>query len=127
MPAQTKLAQCIARQEGWGKPGEIPTIRHNPGDLRHSPHSQHPGDPEAIGTIDTDDDGWADEERQLRIYAARGMTLESMIWEVYAPPKENDSAVYTRNICAWMGMPATTPVSVALQVPALPWDAILAL
>ena len=85
----TKLAQIIAREEGFGIPGKIPTIRHNPGDLRHSPHSKHPGGPshkDDIGTIDTNTDGWADLERQLVIFANEGMTLRSMIFDVYAPP-----------------------------------------
>lgn len=127
MAAKTKLAQCIARQEGFGRPNEIPTVRHNPGDLRHSPHSEHPGGPNDIGTIDSDDDGWDDLERQLRIYGSRGMTLESMIWQVYAPPNENDSETYVRNICTWMQMPGDMSVERALAVPAMDWPAILAL
>ena len=57
----SRLAELIAREEGFGLPGKIPTTHHNPGDLRHSPHSSHdPDAPNAIGEIDNDQDGWND-------------------------------------------------------------------
>ena len=31
------LSRAIARAEGWGKPGTIPTLYHNPGDLKAGP------------------------------------------------------------------------------------------
>src|SRR6185437_4031555 len=40
--AVTLLARLISREEGFGIPGALPTRDHNPGDLRHSPHSAHP-------------------------------------------------------------------------------------
>lgn len=113
----THLAQLIAKEEGFGIPGTIPAIRHNPGDLRHSPHSQHPGGPDDIGTIDTAADGWADLERQLRLYAHRGMTLRQAIYE-FAPPNENDSARYLRNVLEGFGgaVTADTLMSVVLEI-----------
>jgi hypothetical protein len=114
----TRLAQLIAREEGFGKSGAQPTRKHNPGDLRHSPHSEHPaGHPDAIGSIDTDEHGWQDLERQLNIYALRGMTLAEAI-EVFAPPNENDTAGYLARIEAGLGMPGSTPLSWALFMPA---------
>jgi hypothetical protein len=94
------LAQAIAREEGYGIPGTIPTTHSNPGDLRHSPHSSHAGEaPDGIGEIDTPADGWADLERQLTLYASRGLTVGDMITSFYAPPSENDSARYVQNVC----------------------------
>jgi hypothetical protein len=99
----TKLAQLIAKEEGFFKNGTLPARDHNPGDLRHSPHSQHPGDPNAIGVIDTDADGWADLERQLRIDAGRGLTLAQGIYE-WAPPSDgNDTARYLADVIAGFG------------------------
>lgn len=113
----TKLARLISQEEGFGIPGTIPTTHHNPGDLRHSPHSEHsPDHPNAIGQIDTDADGWSDEERQLRLYAARGLTLREMITDFYAPPSENDSERYLRFICEGLGLPDSALVSQALLV-----------
>ena len=83
----TKLAQLIAREEGFFDPKTQPARKHNPGDLRHSPHSDHPGGPahkDDVGTIATDADGWEDLERQLRIDAQRGWTLRQTI-EAWAP------------------------------------------
>lgn len=113
----TLLARLIAKEEGFGIPGKIPTTHHNPGDLRHSPHSTHPpGSPEAIGQIDTDADGWADLERQLRLYAERGLTLRTMIVQFYAPPGENDSEAYLAFVCGRLGLPDTATVAEALKI-----------
>lgn len=111
----TKLARLIAQEEGYGIPGALPTRNNNPGDLRHSPHSSHTADaPDAIGKIDSPDDGWADLERQLQRYAALGMTLRDAIYE-FAPPEENDSARYLKFVCEGLGLPDTASVAEALQ------------
>ena len=115
----TKLAYLISRQEGFGITGAAPTVRHNPGDLRHSPHSQHPGGPahaNDIGTIDTDAHGWSDLERQLQIYAEEGMTLSQMV-ALYAPPTDhNNTSAYLNFVCTGMGMGPGTTVSEALKI-----------
>jgi hypothetical protein len=116
----TKLAKLIAQIEGFGIPDAIPTVRKNPGDLRHSPHSEHPGGmghEDDIGTIDTDAHGWADLERQLGLYALRGMTLEQAIYE-FAPPSENDSARYLQFVIdGFQGaVSAETPLHVVLSI-----------
>jgi hypothetical protein len=117
----TKLAQLIARQEGYGIPGAIPTVRRNPGDLRHSPHSQHPGGPahrDDVGTIDTDAHGWSDLERQLQIYAEEGLTLRQMI-HLYAPEQDhNNTSAYLEFVCRGLGLAPDTKVSEALKVQA---------
>lgn len=113
----TLLARLIAKEEGFGKPGAIPTTHHNPGDLRHSPHSQHdPSSPDAIGQIDTDADGWADLERQLRIDVARHWTLRQLI-ETYAPPNENNTEAYLAFVCNGGGWTPETLVSEAIKSP----------
>lgn len=127
----TRLAQLIAREEGFGLSHVTPTLDHNPGDLRHSPHSQHPGGPahaNDVGTIDNDADGWADLERQLGIYAEMGFNLRQMVFtylgvpkdataaQVAAAPDHNNVAGYLGAICNGLGLPAETPVSVALKL-----------
>jgi hypothetical protein len=113
----TRLAELIAQEEGYGIPGTVPTRDNNPGDLRHSAHSFHaPDAPDAIGQIDTPMDGWADLERQLQLYAQRGLTLAQAIYE-FAPPSENDSAQYLNFIVNGLGLSSDTLVSVALQIP----------
>lgn len=111
----SKLAHLIAQEEGYGIPGSLPTRDNNPGDLRHSPHSFHLGDPNAIGQIDTPEDGWADLERQLQLFADRGMTLRAAIYE-FAPPTENDSERYLAFVCKGLGVPDNVPVAEALTI-----------
>jgi hypothetical protein len=113
----SKLAELIAKEEGYGIPGSLPTRDNNPGDLRHSPHSFHTAAaPDAIGQIDNPADGWADLELQLQRFAERGLTLEQAV-EIFAPPSENDSVGYLAYICTGLGVPATTLVSDALNIP----------
>jgi hypothetical protein len=115
---RTRLAQLIAKEEGFGIPGAIPTVRHNPGDLRHGPHEQHPGAPNAVGTVDTDADGWADLERQIQLDVARGLTLREFVYK-FAPPTENNSAQYLNFVCGGLGMDADTPLATAAAVPGI--------
>lgn len=113
----TKLAKLIAHEEGFGRAGKIPTTHHNPGDLRHSLHSHHTAGPDEIGMIDTDAHGWEDLERQLMLFAQRGLTLEQAIY-TFAPPNENDSARYLHDVCAGLGVSPETPVADVLSIQA---------
>lgn len=112
----TKLARLIADMEGFNKVGTKPNRFNNPGDLRHSPHSKHtPWESNGIGVIDTVEHGWEDLDRQLHLYAARGLTLESMIYDFYAPPSENNSQTYLDYLCKGLNLPPSTLVSEALK------------
>ena len=114
-----KIAQVMARQEGFGKPGAIPTIRHNPLNLRHGPLAAHYSTaPNDIGFYLDDDSGWADGDRQLELWASRGLTLATMV-ATQAPPgvDDNNTVAYLAFVCSEMGMPPTTLVSQALTVP----------
>jgi hypothetical protein len=115
-----KLAQVMAKQEGYGIPGKIPTLYKNPLNLRHSPHSQHPHDPNGIGVIDTIEHGWEDADRQLEIWAAEGLTIQQMIEERQAPRGDGDNEpdIYLQHVCEWGGFEPGIPVAVALEVPA---------
>jgi hypothetical protein len=115
---RTKLAQLIATEEGFFRQGTQPERKHNPGDLRHSPHSSHEGEgADDIGIIDTEDHGWEDLERQLQLYAARGLTLEETIAE-FAPPSENDTTHYLQMVCEGLGLDSVTLVAEALKIAA---------
>src|SRR6267142_3517808 len=112
----SKLAHLIAQEEGYGIPGALPTRNNNPGDLRHSPHSFHTGTaPDAIGKIGTIEEGWADLERQLQLYAQRGFTLRQAIYE-FAPPNENNTAAYLNFVCTGLGCGPDIPMTEALQL-----------
>jgi hypothetical protein len=115
MPARTKLAQLVARREGFGLAGTKPTRDHNPGDLEHAPHV-HAWDGK-IGVEPDDDAGWTDLERQLTLYAGRGMPLAQMV-PIYAPPSQNAADEYLQFLCDGLGFTGGTSVSEALSVPA---------
>jgi len=113
----SKLAEVMAREEGFGIPGAVPTTHHNPGDLLHSPHSFHTvAAPNGVGQIDNDQDGWADFERQLREFADRGMTLQEMIYE-YAPAPANNPAGYLAFVCTHMPCHPDDSMDLLLTIP----------
>jgi hypothetical protein len=114
-----RIAELIAKEEGYGIPGALPTRDNNPGDLRHSPHSFHTADaPDAIGQIDNPVDGWEDLVRQLDLFAARGLTVAQAVYE-YAPPTENNSAAYLSYVVNGLGCSSDTLLSDALKIPGI--------
>ena len=132
-----RFSQLIAKSEGFGVPGTIPTIRHDPGDLRHSPHSSHVGiGPDDIGIIDTDADGWADLEHQLDLIAKDypGITIYQTIggerddqgevlprgYPGWAPAADkNNVAAYVNTVATGLGLAEDDSLANALKVPAI--------
>ena len=113
----SKLAEVMAKMEGFGVPGTIATVRNNPLNLRHGPNATHPpDDPNGIGYYATVDLGWADGERQLQLFAERDLTLRKMIYE-FAPPADNNSTEdYLDFICSELGCGPHTFVSHAIFI-----------
>ena len=115
----SRFCELIAQEEGYGIPGAVPTRFHNPGDLRHSPHSFHTADsPDAIGQIPTAAEGWADLVRQVDLYAARGLTVAQAIYD-WAPPNENNTPQYLAYVVAGLGCSSDTLLSEALKIPGI--------
>jgi hypothetical protein len=115
----SKLGEVIAKEEGYGIPGTLPTRNNNPGDLRHSPNSFHsPSDPNAIGQIKTPQLGWDDLERQLKIDAGRGMSVQELIYS-YCPPgvDNNNPAGYLTFVCANVPCSPDDSVAEVLTIP----------
>jgi hypothetical protein len=112
----SKLAELISQMEGFNVPGSLPNRQDNPGDLRHAPGETHPADaPNSVGSFDSPDAGWAALERQLALYAERGLTLQQAIYD-FAPPTENDSGHYLDFVCTGLGCTSDTLVSDALRL-----------
>ena len=112
----SKLARLIASEEGFGIPGSQPTRKLNPGDLRHAPHTSHDGEgSNDIGIEPSVDDGWLDLERQLQLFAQRGMSLRDAIY-AFAPPSENNSEKYLEFIAQGLGVSPDTSVTEALKI-----------
>ena len=111
------LAQLMAKREGFGIPGDIPTRNNNPGDLEHAPGERHPADsPDSIGWFPTVKKGWKELNRQLGLFAGRNLTLQQAIDE-YAPASVpgNDPVAYVQYLCTAGGWTPTTLVSDALM------------
>lgn len=115
----TLFVKLCATEEGYWKSGSVPNRDNNPMDLRHSPHSQHPNNPNDIGVIDTAADGFADAERQSRIWAARGFTLKQAIYTL-APPTENNTEQYLTFVLEGFGgrVDVDTPMTQVLEIQA---------
>jgi hypothetical protein len=114
-----RIAELIAKEEGYGIPGALPTRDFNPGDLRHSPHSFHsPDAPDAIGQIDNSTDGWNDLVRELDLYVGRGLTVAQAIKE-WAPPNENNTTAYLSYVLDGLGVPSDTLLADAMKIPGI--------
>jgi hypothetical protein len=110
----TKLAQLIAKEEGFGLPGDIPTTHNNPGDLEHAPGETH-NDGTPVGEFPTPAAGWAALENQLQLYASRGLTLAEMV-DDYAPPSQNNTTAYLDFLCEGLGCAPNILVKDALLI-----------
>lgn len=114
----TWAAQLFAKREGFGIAGAVPTRNNNPGDLRHAPGAHHePGDPDGIGSFTTPEEGWQMLDRQLGLYAERGLTLQAAAYK-FAPPSENNSAAYLQFLVQNLPGSNTMPMSEVINVPA---------
>jgi hypothetical protein len=101
------IFQAIARQEGAlnDDPNDIPSRQNNPLDLRYAGQigaSRPKGTvvkrgQEPIAMFATLAHGIAAGYRQLWLDIARGMSLRELI-EAWAPPSENDTATYIKNV-----------------------------
>lgn len=111
------LACAIATQEGWFAPSGStqPQLKNNPGDIRYAQQlnatapewSGHP--PAPIATFKTPATGMTGLYRQLWMQVAEGQTVAQIIAQ-WAPAGENQTTLYLRNVLAWTGLPADTPV-----------------
>jgi hypothetical protein len=96
--------------EGWGKPGVWATLNNNPGNLRNVGQAGVIGTSGGYAVFSTPEAGWAALERQIRLDAAAGDTVETFI-NSYAPPSENDTGNYLRFLVSGLGVPASTPLT----------------
>ena len=112
----SKLAEAIAKEEGFGISGAVPTRNLNPGDIEHAPGEMH-NTSSPIGSFSTVEEGWAALERQLQLFADRGLTVAEAIY-TFAPPTENNSAAYLAYVISELpGCSSDTLVSDALKIP----------
>lgn len=124
-PAQNvhTLAQAIAKAEGYGQKGALPTRLRNPGDLKVVRNYRYPGMVKVgkggHAQFRTEADGWAALEKQLdKIVADESkrysvnMTLQE-VGKRYAA----NSRVWTKNVAHNLGMPPDTYLWEVLDIP----------
>jgi hypothetical protein len=107
------LAAAMIRQEGSSSYGSAGARYNNPGNLMDPKHAIWPQYPTAqSGEVIFPDTatGLAYMQNDIGIKIARGMTLTSLI-TMYAPPSQNDTATYIRNVSAWTGLPTDVPLN----------------
>jgi len=116
----TDLANAIDRQEG-------PDKNNNPGNIWDGVNAGKPKriwpnlpiDSRGFVIYPTPQAGRAALENDLAIKVNRGMTLTSLL-NMYAPPIENDTATYIRNVSAWTGIPPNVPLNALGDSPGNP-------
>ena len=101
-----KISQAIARAEGFGVPGALPTRSNNPGDLKL--------DGRAITEFATPEEGWAALYRQVsRIltgqstYYQPSMTIRE-IAHVYTG--EDNAESWAQNVAGFLSVSPDTPI-----------------
>lgn len=113
------LLQAMARQEGFYVAGTRAARNNNPGNIEYGEFAKNMG---AIGSdgrfaiFDKAEDGF-DAMRVLLLRNYRGLTLEAAIHK-WAPPVENESNLYVRNVSQWTGIPPTAVIDGYLNEPA---------
>ena len=104
--------EAIAREEGFGIAGDIPTRDNNPGDICAGSFATAEGatgtDPKngRFATFATPEDGFH-ALRDLLVKHYAGMTIHDAL-NKYAPSVENDTSSYESHVCSWTGLTPET-------------------
>jgi hypothetical protein len=93
------IAKAIARAEGYGVPGAIPTVRNNPGNIKSGG---------AIATFSTPEEGWNALFRQVRLmFGGSSFYGPDMPISDIARTYTGEAAYmnWARNVSAFLSMP----------------------
>jgi hypothetical protein len=116
------LQQAIARQEGFGKPGTLATVNHNPGNIIAGAWATAHGavkENDGFAVFPDDATGWRALTALLSGPEYRELTVEQAI-EKYCPvPKFGNEAlaegnlpsIYVLHVAAWLGVSPLTPIA----------------
>lgn len=91
-----KICSAIATQEGRA-------FSNNPGDLRAAPWIENANVGNGFWIPDSRAQGISGMFHQVALDIARGKSLKQLI-EKWAPPNENQTAVYLANVKQWTGI-----------------------
>jgi len=115
--ALDEFAHLIAQKEGFFSSKETIAKRlHNPGDLR--PYSHDQKSESGYRSFQTDEQGWAELKRQIKLNAARNLSIEEFfagkkgVYEGFAPSADkNDPRGYAEFVAKGFGVDVSTRVS----------------
>lgn len=106
------LEQAIATMEGYYASGKTRAHRNNnPGNIEYGPFARANGATDTDGRFamfPTPEAGFS-ALRQLLLSRYASLTIAEAIAK-YAPPNENDTALYVSSVCHWVGCNPTDTV-----------------
>jgi hypothetical protein len=109
-----KIAEAIARMEGFYKPGSLAQRNNNPGNLRSWGSRPVSG---GYAVFETPEAGWAALKQQIRRNIDRGLNLLEFfggkpgVYAGYSPAADkNDPVAYARFVAQRAGIDVTTPL-----------------
>lgn len=120
------ILEAIAKQEGFDVPGSRAQRNHNPGNIVYGTFATHhgatgedrdgihPGEP-GFAVFPDDMIGFRALASLLAAPRYNKLTIREAIY-IYAPPEDNDTAAYIRNICEMTGLRPTDPISKGISV-----------
>lgn len=103
------ILEAIARMEGWNVPNSRCRRNHNPGNIeagRFATAHHATGADGRFAEFETDAAGFAALAALLAGPAYAGLTIALAIAK-FAPPPENNTALYLVNVCGWVGCEPT--------------------
>ncbi len=108
------LARAIARAEGFGVPGAIPTRANNPGDLKVGGTTIPPGGG-GITVFATVADGWAALERQIDLITSGGSAHYSALTTIRQMGQKwtataAEQLAWSNTVARSLGVPLDTPI-----------------
>lgn len=108
---------AVAREEGFYKPGSRPNRNNNPGDLEFRGweilYGGKKGNDPRFAVFSSTADGFHALQHLFTFNDYFGKTLEE-VFNVYAPPSENETNLYFANVCLWTGLKPSTILTMDL-------------
>jgi len=112
-PAVQKLAQAIAKAEGFYTAGSRPARNHNPGDMTQDLIGKAVGQDGPFPIYATDADGWADLYAQINLWMSGGSEHadpSSTIEDLSSFYTANDQSTWALNVANALGVPVDTEI-----------------
>ena len=111
----TSIAQAIAQQEGFNKPGTLAQRNNNPGNLRSGPGQT--GTSGGFAVFPDAASGWSALDHQVDLNIGRGLTLQQFFaggngYPGYAPSADsNNPTAYANFVASQAGISASVPLN----------------